>query len=298
MVGVFRRSLSFPNKINPNRPSKPPISHHIRSISLPCRSHPLISQLKDWISELHSWASKPDARTSAWLCNGLNRLKDLHYCLDDILQLPQTQESLRRQPHFVENLLEDLLRFVDVYGIFQTSILAFKEEQYAAQVATRKRDDLKIELYVKARKKMAKEMNMLVSSAVRCITRPGSAVVCVGDDALADVIGGAIEVTVTVSLALFNGMAVSLGSRKSTWMGLRLKKKAKKVKVEEGIQELQQVGAELLWSLRKKGDEEVRTTLKKMQEMEICVGGIESGSEKVFRSLINARVSLLNTLTQ
>ncbi|KAF3446878.1 hypothetical protein FNV43_RR12058 [Rhamnella rubrinervis] len=298
MVGVFRRSLSFPNKINPNRPSKPLISHHIRSISLPCRSHPLISQLKDGISELYSWASKPDTRTSAWLCDGLNRLKDLLYCLDDMLQLPQTQESLRRQPYFVESLLEDFLRFVDVYGIFQTSILAFKEEQLAARVAIRKRDDIKITLYVKARKKMAKEMSKLVSSADRCITRPGSAVVCVGDSELADVIGDVVEVTVMVSLSLFNGMAVSLGSRKSTWMGLRLKNKGKKVKVGERIQELQQVGEDWLWSLRKKGDEEVRMTLKKMQEMEICVDGIESGSEKVFRSLINARVSLLNTLTQ
>lgn len=177
--------------------------------------------------------------------------------------------------------------------------MAFKEQQSAAQVAIRKRDDLKIALYVKARKEMAKEMSKLVSSAVRCITRPGAVVVCIGDAELADVIGDVVEVTVTVSLALFNGMAASLGSRKSTWMmGLRLKKKAKKVKVEEEIQELQQVGSECLWCLRKKGDEEVRMTLKKMQGVEICVGGIESGSEKVFRSLINARVSLLNTLTQ
>ncbi|XP_015884096.3 uncharacterized protein LOC107419797 [Ziziphus jujuba] len=296
MVGVFGRSLSFPNK-NPNRPSKPPISHHIRSISLPCRSHPLISQLKDGISELHSWASKPDtSRTSAWLCGGLSRLKDVHNCLDDILQLPQTQESLRRQPHLVEKVLEDFLRLVDVYGIFQTSILALKEEQSAVQIALRKRDDLKIALYLKARKKMANEMVKLVSD-LRCITLPGTAVVCVGDAELADVIGDVIGVTVTLSLALFNGIAVSFGSRKSTWMGLRLKKKAKKETAEEGIQELQQCGAECLRRPRKKSGEEVRMTLKKMQEMEVCVGGVECGSEKIFRSLINARVALLNSLT-
>lgn len=297
MVGVFRRSLSFPNK-NPNRPPKPPISHHIRSISLPCRSHPLISQLKDGISELHAWVSKPDtSRTSAWICGGLSRLKDVHDCLDDVLQLPQTQESLRRQPHLVEKVLEDFLRFVDIYGIFQTSILELKEEQSAAQIAIRKRDETKIALYVKARNKTAKEMVKLVS-ALRCIARPGTAVVSVGDAELADVIGDVIGMTVTLSLALFKGITVSFESRKSTWMGLRLKKKAKKETDEEGIQELQQGGAECLWRLRKKSDEEVRITLKKMQEMEICIGGIESGSEKVFRTLINARVALLNSLTQ
>ncbi|KAK7828088.1 hypothetical protein CFP56_030507 [Quercus suber] len=149
MVGVFRRSLSFPNK-TPNPPWKVPISHHNRSISLPCRSHPLISQLKDKINDLKSWASKPDTRTSAWLCDGLNSLKSVHDYLDDILQLPQTQESLRRQPQWVESLLEDFLRFVDVYGIFQTLFLGLKDEHLAAQVALRKRDETKVVLYVKA----------------------------------------------------------------------------------------------------------------------------------------------------
>ncbi len=296
MVGVFRRSLSFPNK-SPNGPSKPPISHHNRSISLPCRSHPLIFQLKDKINDLKSWVSKSDTRTSSWLCDGLSRLKNLHDYLDDILQLPQTQESLRRQPHWVETLLEDFLRFVDVYGIFQTSLLAFKDEQLAAQVAMRKRDESKVVLYVKARKRMAKEMGKLVST-FRCIgvINPGSETVPVGDAELVGVIGDVIELTVSVSVALFNGISVSFGSRKSSWMGVRLSKKAKKV--EEGIEEFEQVGVESLWGLRKKGDEEVRMILKKMQDLDSCIGGIENGSERVFRSLINSRVSLLNTLTQ
>ncbi|XP_062098966.1 uncharacterized protein LOC133804873 [Humulus lupulus] len=303
MVGVFRRSLSFPNKIPSRTSSKPSISHHIRSISLPCRSHPLISQLRDGVAELHCWATQPESRTSAWLADGLTRLKDLHDCLDDILQLPQTQESLRRQPNsVVENLLEDFLRFVDVYGIFQTSILALKEEQSAAQVGLRKRDELKVSLYVKARKRLAKEMGKLIT-AVRCINgRSAPPLVCVGDAELSDGIGDVVEVTVTVSLALFNVIATSFGSKKSSWMGLRRlkkKKKAKKAMVEdEGIVEFQQVGAEcVLFGLRKKSDEEIRKASKKMQELETCIGGIEICGERIFRGLINARVSLLNTLT-
>ncbi|KAL5557752.1 hypothetical protein UlMin_033963 [Ulmus minor] len=298
MVGVFRRSLSFPNKPL-HRQSKPPISHHTRSISLPCRSHPLISHLRDGISELRSWSSMAESRTSAWLCDGLTRLKEVHDCLDDLLQLPQTQESLRRQPHSVENLLEDFLRFVDVYGIFQTLILGLKQEQSAAQVALRKRDVVKIGNYVKALKKTAKEMGKLVS-AVRLISRPGPAAVCVGEAELADAIGDVIEVTVVVSLALFNGISVSLvGEKKGNWMmGLRLKKRAKKVKVEEAIEEFGEVGMDWLLGLRKKSDEEIRKGLKKMQEIEVCVGGIENGGERIFRSLISARVSLLNSFTR
>ncbi|KDP36829.1 hypothetical protein JCGZ_08120 [Jatropha curcas] len=297
MVGVFKRSLSFPNKL-PNRPlSKPPLSHHIRSISLPCRSHPLISQIRDEINQLRIWSSKSENRTSSWLCDGLTRLKYVHDSLDDILQLPQTQEALRRQPKWVENLLEDFLRFVDVYGIFQTSVLGLKEEQFAAQVATRKRDDSKIALYIKSRNKMAKEMSKLactIRNISQCSIPAGLDKLSITEAEIVGVIRDVIEVTVSVSVALFNGISLSFASRKSSWMALRLPKRAKKAKIEEEIEEFKQVDRESLWGLRKKGDEEVRIVLKRMQDLEMCICGIESGGEKVFRSLINTRVSLLN----
>ncbi|OMP11142.1 hypothetical protein COLO4_03996 [Corchorus olitorius] len=300
MVGsVFKRSLSFPNK-TPNRPSKPPISHHIRSISLPCRSHPLISQVKDEIAELKTWSCKPENRTSAWLCDGLIRLKDVHDSLHDILQLPQTHELLSHKREWVEKLLEDFLRFVDVYGIFQTSFLALKEEQLAARVALRRKDDSKIAVYLKSRKKMAQEIAKLVSS-IRCIGRysiPASALVSIAEAELVGVISDVIDVTISVSLALFNGISISFASRKSSWMALNLSKKSKKVKIEESIQEFQQMGEANMWGLRKKGDEEVRMVLKRMQDLERCIADVENGSEKTFRSLINTRVSLLNTLTK
>lgn len=57
------------------------------------------------------------------------------------------------------------------------------------------------------------------------------------------------------------------------------------------------IGVKSLLGLRKKGDEEVKMTLKKMRELEASIEGIETCTERVFRSLINARVALLNTLT-
>ncbi|KAL4271570.1 hypothetical protein GQ457_13G007870 [Hibiscus cannabinus] len=300
MVGVFRRSLSFPNKAL-NRPSKPPISHHIRSISLPSRSHPLISQLGHEITELKAWSLNPGNRTSAWLCDGLVRLKDVHDSLHDLLQLPQTRELLSHKREWVEKLLEDFLRFVDVYGIFQSSFLALKEEQLAARVALRRKDDSKIAVYLKSRKKMAKEIAKLVSS-IRCDVGPcsysGPAFVSIADTELTGVIGDVVEVTVLVSVALFNGISTSFGSRKPSWTGLRLTKKAKKEKMEESIKEFQQIGEADMWGLRKKEDEELRMVLNRMQELERCMADIENGSEKTFRSLIKTRVSLLNTLTK
>ncbi|KAF8405520.1 hypothetical protein HHK36_010427 [Tetracentron sinense] len=288
MVAGFRRSLSSQNPIS-NRPSPPAPekSYHVRSTSLPCRSHPLISQLKDEINVLRAWDSyKPDTRTSAWLCDGLSRLKNVLNALDDLLLLPQTQDSLRPRSNWVQQLLQDSLHFVDVYGIFRASLLALKEEQLAAQVALRRRDDSMIASYVKARKRMDKQMAQLVS-VVRCIGRcsvPGTD----GDVELDGVLRDVNELTVSVSIALFNGISSPSMSSKS-WMGWKKNKK------EEGIQEVQDAGLE---SLRKKGEEEVKMALRRLQELEDCIGGIESGSERVFRSLMNTRVSLLNILTQ
>ncbi|KAI8014780.1 hypothetical protein LOK49_LG05G03866 [Camellia lanceoleosa] len=123
------------------------------------------------------------------------------------------------------------------------------------------------------------------------------------DAELAEAIGDVNELTVLVSAALFNGISSAFVSRKSTWMGMRLLNKRKRVKVEEGIEEFQLVGIEsLLLGLRKKRnggeEEEVKMVLKRMHGLEDCIVGIEVCSERVFRSLINTRVSLLNVLTK
>ncbi|KAA0064631.1 hypothetical protein IC582_015249 [Cucumis melo] len=300
MVGVFRRSISFPNKTL----VKPSLSHHVRSISLPCRSHPLIFQLKDQIANLHSWSLNSDSRTAAWICEGLSHLKTVHNHLDDILNLPQTRESLRHNPHWIDKLLEHFLRFVDVYGIFQTLILSLKEEHSAAQVAMRRKDEEKIALYVKSRKRLARQMAKLVSSLSTVqkktkIAEQGQAGVTAD---LAAVIEEVIGVTMTVSLALFNGISESFGT-KNTWRWTRLDRVTKKVKKsaedqEKGIQEFREIGSENLRELKKKGKEETKIAMKKMRDLEDWISDIENGSQRVFRSLISARVSLLNALSQ
>ncbi|KAE8680358.1 Mediator of RNA polymerase II transcription subunit 26 [Hibiscus syriacus] len=169
---------------------------------------------------------------------------------------------------WVEKLLEDFLRFVDVYGIFQSSLLALKEEQLAARMAMRRKDDSKIAVYLKSRKKMAKEIAKLVSS-------------------IRSVWPGYFQRDFDVVLL-----------RKSSWMGLTLKKNATKVRVEESIKEFQQIGEADMWGLVEKEDDELRMVLNRMQELERCLSDVENGSEKAFRSLIKTRVSLLNTLTK
>ncbi|KAK4752677.1 hypothetical protein SAY87_021475 [Trapa incisa] len=313
MVGVFRRSLSFPNKL-PNRPPKPPaISQHTRSISLPSRSHPLVSQLRDSISDLHRWSSSSplsnNHRSSDWLCTSLSRLRSIHESIDDVLQLPQTLQTLSQHRHLVEKLLEDLLRFVVAYDIFRTSVMTLKEEQAAAQVAVRKRDQRGVASYLRLMRRTSRDMRRLAST-VRPIEKNYGADTqrpTVGPDAeLVGAILDGVEVTVKVSVALFGGISASLTPRtaaSSSWMRFKVKRENKPLggAVYESFDEIREVNAEierLLRGLRKMKDEEVRTAMRRMQELDGCIGGIERESERVFRSLISTRVSLLNTLAQ
>ncbi|PIM98984.1 hypothetical protein CDL12_28525 [Handroanthus impetiginosus] len=299
MVTNFRRSLSFPNQPS-NNSSKPRKTLHVRSTSLPCRSHPIISQLRDEISELNSWSAADTAsRTSAWLCDGLRCLKTVHESLDDLLQLPQTRESLRGGEYssLIEKLLEDFLRFVDVYGMFQTLVLRLKEEYSAAQIAVRRKDDSEIAVHLKNLSKIAKEIGKLTSNVLSIGKLSMASAGGASDDEaeLIEVINDVLKVTVSVSGLLFGGLSNSPAFRRQSCIGLSFGKKTKNVKIEIGIREFQEINLE---KLRKKTEEEVKMASKKMHEMEDCIVEIDGCGERSFRSLINTRVSLLNLLTQ
>ncbi|XP_022946887.1 uncharacterized protein LOC111450828 [Cucurbita moschata] len=275
MVGVFRRSLSFqPGSAAACHPN-PRISRHLRSISLPCRSHPLISSLNDEIANLKSWPST-NHRNAAWLCSGLNAVKLVHDYLDDILQLPQSRESICRFSTWVENVLEDFLRFIDAYGIFQSLVLAFREEHVAARVAMRRNNEMKLDMYKKARKRMGKETTKLGS-----VVRVGT-VTAVPEEELAVAIKGVMEVTGMVSVVMFEGIGTSLGWRRNRWM-----RKGKKV--ENGILEFMEVS--------NNGDNEVKVRMEKMKDLEEWIESIENVTEKLLRTLMNTRVSILNALS-
>ncbi|XP_042032296.1 uncharacterized protein LOC121779001 [Salvia splendens] len=236
MVISFRRSLSFPNQPFHN-PPKPKKSLDIRSTSLPCAcSHPIISHLQHHISDLqNSWPAAADSHTSAWLCDGLRRLKSLHDSLDDLLHLPQTRESLRGSAELYSNLLEDFLRFVDVHGTFQTLLLRLEADHSAAQIAVRRKDTVALATHSRNLSKVAKEIGTLQQKNYRFFFsgKLSSTLASVGKSApygeeaeLVAVICGVVEATVTVSNACFGSIASSGAFRKlPSCMGLILGRK-------------------------------------------------------------------------
>ncbi|KAK9164968.1 hypothetical protein Scep_000159 [Stephania cephalantha] len=320
MVSRFRRTLSFP--ANPSRPSSK--SYHVRSISLPCRSHPLISQLQTEIQHLRDWTttttstqltSSPAARA----CEGLVLLKSLHGSVDDLLQLPQTQDSLRGRPDWAERLLDDFLLFADVFGVLRDALINLKEEQLGVQVGVRMRSNNEAVLgmmgaYVKARKRMAKEARRVAGEVRTFMASTTLQLVLLhginADDELAMILRDVHDVTVSSTLSILNVIVHASSSSSSSNYSLMncgswkvWKKKKKKSCGDFGGFELEV--ERRMWGvvLRKRGGvgiEELSrgVLLGKLEEMEKCIGEMESGSEGVFRSFLRARVSLLNILSQ
>ncbi|KAK9748492.1 hypothetical protein RND81_02G061300 [Saponaria officinalis] len=297
MARPYRRTVSFQNPTpnpNPNLILIPK-SKHVRSISLPCgRTHPLIPQLRDQFTDLRS-RSGPGR-----VVDGLTRLKSVLDSFDDVLQLPQTLDSLSSKTDVVERLLEDFLTFVDVYEVFHVSMLGLKQEVSSAQMGIRTMDGSNLGLYVKAQKKIGSEISKLISTLESTTTAT--------DEEFHDELGGVIndvhQLVVSVSKTVFDSVSGSLGpGRKPVWAGFGV---GKKDGGGGGVEEIVEVvkGVEKLMESKKKKkkdkkekEEMKREVLKRMHEMEECVGEFERVGERVFRSLITTRVSLLNILT-
>ncbi|KAI3834300.1 hypothetical protein MKX03_030107 [Papaver bracteatum] len=291
MASRIRRSVSF------SHPSSSLKTNHTRSSSLPCRSHPLISQLKDEIKNLKIWEAYPNLKTSAWLNEGLVMLKNVHDSFGDLLHLSE----------WIESLLEDYLRFVDVYRIFRASIVSIKEEQLKLEISLRRNKESMISLYAKERKKINKDMMKIVSSNVRftgkylipvtTMVEPNSA-----DFELSSVLRDVNDVTQMVTMCLIKGVSSSIEIKRNSWKNLKnlWNNKMKTSDKEEGIKEVVEV-IESLSVLRINGDgdknrKERSKALEKLERLDECIEEIENGSEKVFRSLINTRVYLLNII--
>ncbi|CAN1770808.1 hypothetical protein LINPERHAP1_LOCUS11711 [Linum perenne] len=110
-------------------------SFHARSNSLPSdRQHPLVSELDDQVCRLR----QSEATTSSSsIYHKLNSLQDLYDCVDQLLQLPLTQQTIV-QKSFSE-LLDGSLRLLDLCSTAKDALSQIKESVFELQSAIRRR---------------------------------------------------------------------------------------------------------------------------------------------------------------
>jgi Arabidopsis protein of unknown function len=285
MVPGFNRSISLP--LSPSRSAKnacAAAAYHIRSVSLPCHSHPLISHLEEQIRVVRSWVASSDG-SSAWIETGLAQIETLQTSIKEFLQLSKTQEILCRATA-TEGLLEDFLVLADIYGSFVSAVVTLKQHQADVQSAIRRADKICLVSALRSQRQVEKEISQLVlclknASKSRLLGLSSD----VSEAEIAGILAEAVSATAIASMAAFSGvvglvaMPASASSAKTCSAMRSFKKLAFNSLAKSMV-----------------SDEEFNV-VEKLEDIEACVRNVESGSERVFRSLISLRVSLLNIST-
>ncbi|KAG6509863.1 uncharacterized protein LOC121977397 [Zingiber officinale] len=280
MIAGFRRSISLPGLSPSASPSRcrRRDAQHTRSASFPCRSHPVLSLLHDEIRSLRASADLGCYTSSASAAATVfERIDRLLASLDDLLRLSQTQDSLRRLPAMTDLLLDDFLRLADAQGSYRSAAIVLAQHAAEARAASRRRDTTRLTSAARSLRRAEKDIAGLVSGIKDLArSRPFAAGKWEGA-AGAEVAGILAEAVAAIGAAMT--LVFSSVSQAAAAVAASMAKEESR----RGI-----------CGLRKKTEEGEEATLEMLEER---LEGMEEGCEKLFRSLINIRVSLLNIIT-
>ncbi|KAJ9541069.1 hypothetical protein OSB04_027575 [Centaurea solstitialis] len=300
--------------------SKFSIRCQVKSISLPCRSHPSTLRIEQELNSAKTNAvtAKPSAET---ICSGLSQLMELYKQMDDLLNSSATKALITRQQNmkFVEDLVDESMKFLDVCGGIREMVAQMKEHIRDLHCALRRRkgelsSENSLMKYNCFRKKIKKDVKGLVASLKQVdnnMIGNGSFVVVDSDDhqlaAVIKAVIGVSEMTVSgfESLLSFFSMPISKPNRLSLVVSKLIHKGmvACEDQQEQGVlNEFDSIDAALQTLCK---NESSSTQFDKMQiakcrleRLEFQLECMETRLECMFRHLIRTRATLLNIISQ
>ncbi|KAJ1397676.1 hypothetical protein SESBI_31611 [Sesbania bispinosa] len=260
-------------------PLNPKSNFHGRSNSLPSRPHPLIVKCNEHLDSLR--ASNEISSSSSFLSHKIGGLQDLIECVENLTQLPLTQDALlhHHQEKWVDDILDGSLRLLDVCTAAKDALLHTKECTRELQSIIRRR-----------RGGEGTTNNCNFSSS----NKDHQTVALIS--LLQDVEVAALSTFQTL-LQFISGTSQS---KSNSWISISKLIQPKRVacSLMEDESEFSQVDLALQSFLfSKTGKLEGLNDLQNhLEKMELCIQDFEEGLEFLFRRLIKIRVSLLNIL--
>uniref|UniRef100_A0ACD5UKF9 Uncharacterized protein n=1 Tax=Avena sativa TaxID=4498 RepID=A0ACD5UKF9_AVESA len=270
MAPSFGRSISFP--LTPGRSSSKP--RHVRSVSLPASttsSHPLLAQLNAHIAAARSLKKSP-------VTASLAHIHALHSSISDILLLQDVQDALRRATILGDRLLEAFLLLADAHQGFQECLLHLKHATAESSAALRRGDAARAASAMRSQRRAEKELARLAASVSSVSSKCARLNFNGTEDAeMAGALLEAAATSATVTAAVFMA-AASMSSASSPSSCSKI------------ISVFGSFGKKLT-------QETVEQALERMQALEQCFDESDGVCDKVFRSIVQTRVSLLNIMT-
>ncbi|CAN1770817.1 hypothetical protein LINPERHAP1_LOCUS11711 [Linum perenne] len=264
-------------------------SFHARSNSLPSdRQHPLVSELDDQVCRLR----QSEATTSSSsIYHKLNSLQDLYDCVDQLLQLPLTQQTIV-QKSFSE-LLDGSLRLLDLCSTAKDALSQIKESVFELQSAIRRRQgglEGETRRYLNSRKIVKKAIHKVLKGMESRTKSNSSATDSEANNVEAITMLKESESIVLEVLESLLSFISQSNSKSSSWSLVSKLIAAQKTTVAASGNEFAEVDACLKTN---KSSEELQAHLKNLQP---CIQDLEEGVESLFRCLIKTRSSILNIL--
>ncbi|XP_058782966.1 uncharacterized protein LOC131657604 [Vicia villosa] len=280
---------------------------HGRSISLPSRPHPLILKCNDHLETLLK--SSNETSSSSLLCHKIDGLRDLIEYVENLIQLPLTQDALihEKQENWVNNLLDGSLRLLDVCSAAKDSVIHTKECTRELQSIIRRRGGgaevtAEAKKFLTSRKvvkkAIAKALTNLKGNTKNCTmlstNKDHQTVTLI--KLLQD-----IEVaTLSTFQTILQFISGATQSKSNKWGSISKLIQSNRVACSQLTDESEfaQVDAALQSFLftKTRKVEGINDLQSHLEKTESCIQDLEEGLEFLFRRLIKIRVSLLNTL--
>ncbi|KAM7260381.1 hypothetical protein ACFE04_016122 [Oxalis oulophora] len=237
-------------------------SFHVRSISLPTGSHPLAASVDEQLSRLRI-SQETSTSSSSVLCHKLDGLRKLYECVDDLLQLPLTQQHLSNES--LDDVLNGSIQILDICDISRDVLSQMKECQQELESSLRRKsggDNEAVCAYMTSRKKISK----IVSKSLRNLKRSETKIAKSDQDSTIKILKDSEEITFAVFESLFS--LISQSKTNNGWSSVSKLFKPKRVSCE--------------------------SLLRQSEDLNSNIQELEQNLECLYRRLVKTRVTLLN----
>ncbi|KAL0325979.1 UNVERIFIED_CONTAM: hypothetical protein Scaly_1554800 [Sesamum calycinum] len=278
---------------------------HVRSNSLPSKSHPIVNGVEDQLCRLRS---SEGTSTSATSVNAnLASLRDLHDGINNLIQMPSTQQALchENSEKWTHKLLEESLGLVDLCGFTRDVLSLTKGSVQDLQSSIRRnRGEVATENGINAYMTSRKKIKMMVKKFIKNFQNfDKKCKALLDEESDLKAIVTVLQETEAFGFSVLKSALILLSgekgrSKKRNWSFLSKFTRTSSVVSEKD----QECGAESLISLelQRSGKDmntiDVQNVLKQLKASEMAIQELEEELEAFFRSLVKTRVSLLNTI--